>query len=42
MFQRNTMSPSSGLKWQSWEVEGLCRVRGKKARERGHFLQTVT
>jgi hypothetical protein len=28
MFLRNVLSPSSGLKWQCWEVEGF--ILGKR------------
>jgi hypothetical protein len=34
-FWRNMLSPSSGLKWQSWEVEGLYKVWRRKAEGRG-------
>jgi hypothetical protein len=34
-FPRNMLSPSSVLKWQSWEVKALYRVWGRKAEGRG-------
>jgi hypothetical protein len=34
-FLRNILSPSSGLKWQSWEVEGLYRISERKAEGNG-------
>jgi hypothetical protein len=34
-FRRNMLSPSSGLKWQTVEVERCCRVWGRKAEGKG-------
>jgi hypothetical protein len=33
-FRRNALSSSLGLKRQSWELEGLCSVRGRKTGEK--------
>jgi hypothetical protein len=49
VFQRSILSLSSGLKLQSWEVEGLYRVRGRKVegggqsetRNRGKRFRTL-
>jgi hypothetical protein len=31
----NILSPSSGRKWQSWEEDGLCRIRGRNSEVKG-------
>jgi hypothetical protein len=34
-FRKNMLCPSSGLKGQSWEVEGLYKVGGRKTEGKG-------